>query len=151
MLTAPVPPEEAPGDPLHQRLQRGRAPGGRTVLLCVGMMCGAADRWEFWSQHPATAIPMCAQTKAPVNDAIVNWYSNEKVVSMSLSHQNWRLRAGDRRDGAGRMGAEWVWRAWGTHRPALPRTFPRHHVDPGQSGGLPGEKGSMHLQVRGAP
>ena len=63
--------------------------------------------------------------------------------SLSLSHQNWRLRAGDRRDGAGRMGAEWVWRAWGTHRPALPRTFPRHHVDPGQSEGLPGEKGSL--------
>ena len=65
------------------------------------------------------------------------------VEIMSLSHQNWRLRAGDRRDGAGRMGAEWVWRAWGPHRPALPRTFPRHHVDPGQSEGLPGEKGSM--------
>ena len=46
----------------------------------------------------------------------------------------------------------------------LPRTFPRHHADPGQSEGLLGEKGSlnavlligiiavlMHLQVRGAP
>ena len=63
--------------------------------------------------------------------------------AVSLSHQNWRLRAGDRRDGAGRMGAEWVWRTWGPHRPELPRAFPRHHVDPGQSGGLPGEKGSV--------
>ena len=52
------------------------------------MRCGAADRWEFRSQRPATAIPMCAQTKAPVNDAIVNWYSNGEVVSMSLSHQD---------------------------------------------------------------
>ena len=26
-----------------------------------------------------------------------------------------------------------------------PRTFPRHHADPGQSGGLPGEKGSLRL------
>ena len=26
---------------------------------------------------------------------------------------------------------------------ALPRTFPRYHADPGQSGGLPGEKGSL--------
>ena len=66
------------------------------------------------------------------------------IVSMSLSHQNRRLRGGDRRDGAGRMGAEWVWRAWGPHRPAPPRTFPRHHVDPGQSGSLPGEKGSLY-------
>jgi len=43
-----------------------------------------------------------------------------------------------------RPGRSWeVWRAWGPRRPALPRTFPRHHVDPGQSGGLPGEKGSF--------
>ena len=26
---------------------------------------------------------------------------------------------------------------------ALPRTFPRYHTDLGQSGGLPGEKGSL--------
>ena len=68
----------------------------------------------------------------------------DAIILSSLSHQNWRLRAGYRRDGAGRMDAEWVWRAWGPHRPALPRTFPRHHVDPGQSGGLPGEKGSSY-------
>ena len=70
---------------------------------------------------------------------------------MSLSHQNRRLRGGDRRDGAGRMGAEWVWRAWEPHRPALPRTFSRHHVDPGQSGGLPGEKGSMPCSSTSGP
>jgi len=33
----------------------------------------------------------------------------------------------------------------GPHRPTPPRTFPRHHVDPGQSGGLPGEKGSLEM------
>ena len=34
-------------------------------------------------------------------------------------------------------------RAWKSQHPALPQTFPRHHTDPGQSGGLPGEKGSL--------
>ena len=29
---------------------------------------------------------------------------------------------------------------------ALPRTFPRHHANPSQSGGLPGEKGSLAMQ-----
>ena len=53
---------------------------------------------------------------------------------MSPSHRNRWLRGQDRRDGAGRMGAEWVWRAWGPHRLAPPRTFSRHHVDPGQFG-----------------
>ena len=62
---------------------------------------------------------------------------------MSLSHQNRRSRAGDRRGAAGRMGTKWGRRAWSLHRPTSPRTFPRHHADPGQSGGLPGEKGSM--------
>ena len=33
------------------------------------------------------------------------------VSTVILSHQNRRLRGGGRRDGAGRMGAEWVWRA----------------------------------------
>ena len=28
---------------------------------------------------------------------------------------------------------------------ALPRTFPRHHADPGQPRGLPGEKGSVKV------
>ena len=31
----------------------------------------------------------------------------------------------------------------GAARLVLPRTFQHHHADPGQSGGLPGEKGSM--------
>ena len=50
----------------------------------AGMRVGAVDRWEFRSQRPATAIPMRAQTEAPINDAIVNWYSNGEVVSMHL-------------------------------------------------------------------
>ena len=31
----------------------------------------------------------------------------------------------------------------------LPRTFQHHHADPGQSGGLPGEKGSLKTAVWG--
>ena len=38
--TAPVPAEEASGDPLHRRLRRGRAPGGRTILRRAGMRRG---------------------------------------------------------------------------------------------------------------
>ena len=30
---------------------------------------------------------------------------------------------------------------------ALPRTFPHHRADPGQSGGLPGEKSSFIMQA----
>ena len=82
---------------------------------------------------------------------------------MSLSHQNRWLRDQDRRDGAGRMGAGWRWRAQEPHpggcarydpgrvemartgaaHLASPRTLPRHHADPDQSEGLPGEKGSL--------
>ena len=84
---------------------------------------------------------------------------------MSLSHQNRWLRDQDRRDGAGRMGAGWRWRAQEPHpggcarydpgrvemartgaaHLASPRTLPRHHADPDQSGGLPGEKDSVSI------
>ena len=73
---------------------------------------------------------------------------------MSPSHRNRWLRGQDRRDGAGRMGAEWTWRAQEPHRRrtrstparrvdvartgaahlASPRTLPRHHAGPGQFG-----------------
>ena len=41
----------------------------------------------------------------------------------------------------------WVARTGAAHL-VLPRTFPHHHADPGQSGGLPGEKGSLRHRVR---
>ena len=56
--------------------------------------------------------------------------------SLSLSHQNWRLRAGDRYGGAGRIGAEWGWRAPGSRRPTSSRTLPCHHANPGQPRGF---------------
>ena len=42
---------------------------------------------------------------------------------MSLSHQNRWLRDQDRRDGAGRMGAEWTWRAQEPHTSLRPGLF----------------------------
>ena len=69
---------------------------------------------------------------------------------MSLSPQSWRRpsfprrpKGGDRRDGAGRMGEERVWRAWGLQHLALPWTFPCHHADSDQSADLSDEKGSL--------
>jgi len=44
------------------------------------------------------------------------------------------VRKGWVRGGVARTGAAHLVSPW---------TFPRHHADPGQSGGLPGEKGSM--------
>ena len=75
-------------------------------------------------------------------------------TSVSPSHRNRWLRDQDRRDGAGRMGAGWTWRAQEPHRRrtrstparrvdvartgaahlASPRTLPRHHAGPGQFG-----------------
>lgn len=61
---------------------------------------------------------------------------------MNLSHQNRRPRGGDCCDGAGRMGVECGART-GVATSALPRIFPRHYADPGQSADLSGEKGSI--------
>jgi len=38
---------------------------------------------------------------------------------------------------------------WGGAHLAFPQTFPRHHADPGQSEGLPGEKGSLENLILG--
>ena len=66
-----------------------------------------------------------------------------EYFALSLSHQNLWLRGQDRRDGAGRIGCGAGVARTGAAHLVLPRTFPRHHADPGQSGGLPGEKGSL--------
>ena len=83
---APVSAEEAPGEPLHRRLQRGCAPArgaqrgargqtarGETGRQRVGSTCRGA---------PQPRSP-CALA-APADDTIVNRHSNEKVVSMHL-------------------------------------------------------------------
>ena len=67
---------------------------------------------------------------------------------MSLSHQERRLRSEDRRDGAGGIGRGAGVACKRSAHLALPRTFPRHHTDPDQSGGFPGEKDSISYTKR---
>ena len=52
---------------------------------------------------------------------------------LNLSHQNWRLRGGNRRNAAGRMGAECRWRVRGPHlrRPGSPAPSCRSCPVPG--------------------
>ena len=69
----------------------------------IGAFVADLDNWRLRGVRGAgTAVRADHGLRATASD---------EKGSMSLSHQNRRLRDGDRRDGAGRMGAEWVWRA----------------------------------------
>ena len=69
----------------------------------IGAFVADLDNWRLRGVRGAgTAVRADHGLQATASD---------EKGSMSLSHQNRRLRDGDRRDGAGRMGAEWVWRA----------------------------------------